>query len=290
MKFGAYLALVGAASAHGHFMNKIKHMFKDLKHKIHEITADDEEPKHVQQYGAVQGHFDEFGLKGINIGALLACIGEEDKAALALDAAVQTFEQAYADKNIEEAIGGAIALYAAYQSAVQGIPACKAIPTTAFEKKLAEPMTEDKKKMVAEVTQGFLKGAKLGSFDITALLECIYEADQAAEVMYVALTQIEPEAYQDKSIMEAIIGVFFMYSAVETFETQALPICEQVDKSLKSNWELGHFTKDGDQIDYNDKTVTAEVMSSFAALANKNYESFGEKFGQITASPAETLF
>merc|ERR1719281_1079457 len=166
MKFGAYLALVGAASAHaGHFMHKLEHMFKDLKHKIHEATAD-EQPVHHEKYGAVQGHFDEFGLKGINIAALLACIGEEDKAALALDAAVQAFEQAYADKSVEEAVGGAIALYAAYQGAVQGIPACKAIPTTAFEKELAAPMTEDKKKEVAEIMQGFMEASKVGTFNL----------------------------------------------------------------------------------------------------------------------------
>lgn len=288
MKFGAYLALVGAASAHaGHFMHKIEHMFKDLKHKIHEATAD-ETPVHHEKYGAVQGHFDEFGLKGINIAALLACIGEEDKAALVLDAAVQTFEQAYADHSVEEAVGGAIALYAAYQQAVQGIPACRAIPSSAFEKKLAEPMTETKKMMVAETLQGFLKGSKVGTFDITALLECIYSADQAAEVMYVAISQIEPEAYHDHSIVEALLGVFFMYSAVETFETQALPICEQVDKNSK--WNLsGHFTRDGSNIDYNDKVVSAQVETAFSALEKHEYEVFGEKFGQIMA-PAETLF
>merc|ERR1711981_334767 len=98
--------------------------------------------------------------------------------------------------------------------------------------------------------------------------------------MYVAITQIEPEAYHDKSIMEAIVGAIFMYSAVQTFETQALPICEQVDKNSKWNLD-GHFTMDGDNIDYNDKVVTAQVESSMSALAKNEYEVFGEKFGQI---------
>jgi len=193
MKFGTYLALIGAAAAHqghheGNFLEHMKHKLAKKWHKAEKMAhkwgkkmhhgaeqaSEDfhKDPKHffgkimdvitghhekkTQDFGAVQGHMEEFGFKGINIGALLACIGEEDKAALVADAAVQSLEQAYKDKSVEEAVGGVIALYAAYQSAVQGIPACKAIPTTAFEKKLAEPMTEEKKKEVAEVMQGFM--------------------------------------------------------------------------------------------------------------------------------------
>merc|ERR1712167_96023 len=79
----------------------------------------------MQLSETVQGMTEAFGLK-IDIGALLACIGEEDKALLSADAAVQQFEQAYKDKNVEEAVGGAILLFAAYQTAVQGLPACEA--------------------------------------------------------------------------------------------------------------------------------------------------------------------
>merc|ERR1712127_704263 len=118
--------------------------------------------------------------------------------------------------------------------AVQGIPACAAIPHSAFEKRLAEPMTMEKEMKVAEMLQGFLKGSKVGTFNFTALLECIYEADQAAEVMYVAVDQIIPEAIHDKDIMEGVAGAIFLYSAVQTFMTQALPLCEQVDS--KSDW------------------------------------------------------
>merc|ERR1712167_12223 len=240
---------------------------------------------------AVQSHMEEFGFKGINIAALLACIGEEDKALLIADAAVQSLEEAYEKKDIEEAVGGVIALYAAYQSAVQGIPACKAIPESAFEKKLAEPMTEAKKKEVAEVMQGFMQGAKVGTFNFTALLECIYEADQAAEVMYVAISQIIPEAIKDKQIMEGVIGVIFMVSAVETFESQALPICEQVDK--KSNWNNlaePNFTKDGDKIMLNGDDVTEKVGDAFDSLREKEYKVFGEKMGAMAYKPQDFLF
>jgi hypothetical protein len=87
---------------------------KDKKTEVAEVAA---------------GIMEAYGLKGINIGALLACIGQEDKAALVADAAVQSFEDAYKTKNYEEALAGVFALYAAYQSAVQGLPACEAVPT-----------------------------------------------------------------------------------------------------------------------------------------------------------------
>lgn len=74
----------------------------------------------------VGGLTQAYGLK-IDIGALLACIGEEDKAALAADEAVQQFEAAYKNKDWQDALGGAILLVAAYQTAVQGLPACEAI-------------------------------------------------------------------------------------------------------------------------------------------------------------------
>ena len=221
----------------------------------------------------------EFGFKGINIGALLACIGEEDKAALVVDAAIQSFEDAYKTKNIEEAVGGALALYAGYQQAVQGIPACKAIPTTAFEKRLAAPMTEEKKKKVAEIIQGFMQGSGVGTFNFTALLECIYEADQAAEVMYVAVSQIIPEAIHDKEIMEGVVGAIFMYSAVETFMTQALPLCEQVDS--KSDWSQFNanpkFTVSGEQCLMNGEDITKGLEEAFDSLANEEFFAFGEK-------------
>jgi len=87
MKFATYVALIATASA------------TDKKTEAAEIAA---------------GMMEVYGLKGINIGALLACIGAEDKALLVADEAVQTFEDAYKTKNIEEAVGGVIAMVAAY--------------------------------------------------------------------------------------------------------------------------------------------------------------------------------
>lgn len=43
------------------------------------------------------------------------CIHDEDQALLMVDAAVQSFEEAYEKKDIQGAIGGVIAVVGAYQ-------------------------------------------------------------------------------------------------------------------------------------------------------------------------------
>merc|ERR1719199_1504645 len=78
----------------------------------------------IEAYG---GNFD--------ITALLECIYAEDQAALALDASIQEFEQAYEKKDLQDVIGGVIALVAAVQEAKQGLPTCEAIDTTSWNYK-----------------------------------------------------------------------------------------------------------------------------------------------------------
>lgn len=65
-----------------------------------------------------------------NLLALLECIGDEDKALLMFDAAVQQFMAAKKDKNPQEAIAGIIAVIAGVQQFKAGLPTCEAIDTT----------------------------------------------------------------------------------------------------------------------------------------------------------------
>ena len=51
----------------------------------------------------------------------------------------------------------------------------------------------DKTKNAADLIQGIMKGMKIGTFNLAALLECIYEADQDAELV-LAVTQLKEEA------------------------------------------------------------------------------------------------
>lgn len=92
----------------------------------------EEQENKVKIAEVMQGIISKFG-GHFNLEALLACVGEEDKAALILDAAFQQFEQAVSQKSIQDAIGGVILTIAGIKQAEQGIPACKAIDTTSWD-------------------------------------------------------------------------------------------------------------------------------------------------------------
>ena len=134
-----------------------------------------------------------------------------------------------------------------------------------------------------------MQGSGVGTFNFTALLECIYEADQAAELMYVAVDQIIPEAIHDKDVVEGIAGAIFLYSAVQTFMTQALPLCEQVDKA--SDWTNFNanpkFTLSGEQCLMNGEDITKGLEDAYESLAKDNYFAFGEKVGALAEKKSE---
>lgn len=75
-------------------------------------------------------------------------------------------------------------------------------------------------------------------------------------------------------------------SGVQTFRTQALPICETVDKS--SNWtKFDAMTKNiypglkinGNEIMFNGQDVTEEIKSAYESLSDGDYYDFGDKIG-----------
>jgi hypothetical protein len=73
-------------------------------------------------------------LKGTGVGEfslynLLICIYEADQAALILDEGVKILEKAYADKDIQESIGGLIAMVAFVEQLKKSIPVCEAVDT-----------------------------------------------------------------------------------------------------------------------------------------------------------------
>ena len=75
------------------------------------------EEQKVKVAQVIEGMYKPFNLK-INVLALLECIGDEDKAALVLDAAVQQFEDAYKTKNILEVFTALFFVYGAYEGAL----------------------------------------------------------------------------------------------------------------------------------------------------------------------------
>jgi gas vesicle protein len=297
----------------------------------------------------MEGMLKATGVGSFNLEALLVCVYEEDQAALILYEAVQILEEAYAQKDIGEAVGGVIALVAAVQQARQGLPACEAIDKSAmswtkfdqvvatcedpkdhmevigkdivmngrvitkdigqaldsfrsgkfeeFGEKLGDALVKtttlhstENKEQVAKFQQGFLKATGVGSFNLEALLVCVYEEDQAALILYEAV-QILSEAWSQKDPMEAIGGVIALVAAVQQAR-QGLPACEAIDtgkanwsnvdqilsvlKAPKKNWN----TIENDVVT-NGAQIVTDLETSLPAYDAKDYVQFGSTIGDI---------
>lgn len=98
----------------------------------------------------------------------------------------------------------------------------------------ADPKPEKiDREMAAKVASGLLSSTQVGSFNFEALLICIYQADEAAEILEAAVETLE-EAYKDKSIQEAVGGAIASLAFVQQLK-QTIPACEAVDSS-QMNW------------------------------------------------------
>jgi len=165
----------------------------------------------------------------------------------------------------------------------------------------ADPTDEEifTRGMVAEVAQGFLEATNVGTFDFTALLECIYGADQAAMVLYQAVNILE-EAYKDKDPEEAIGGIIAVIAFVQGLK-QALPICEAVD-SKTMNWETfdqivevaespeKHMRMIGEDVIFNEATITTEMIATLDAFRSEDFKTFGYNLGAaMTIATADNL-
>ena len=62
-----------------------------------------------------------------NFQDLLLCIYEADGAAMVLEGAAETIEQAYKDKSVQEAVAGAVQALGFVQSLKQTIPVCESV-------------------------------------------------------------------------------------------------------------------------------------------------------------------
>lgn len=106
-----------------------------------------------------QGFFEGANVGTFNFTNLLICIYGEDQAAIALYEAVNLFEQAWADKDWTEAVGGVIATVAAVQGAEQALPTCEAVITDDYNwgefHKLAA-LTHDKEKTAKVIGENLI--------------------------------------------------------------------------------------------------------------------------------------
>jgi len=151
-------------------------------------------------------------------------------------------------------------------------------------------LKEDIMLFYTEFAQGFLEATKVGTFNFTNLLLCIYEADQAAIALYEGVETLE-QAYADKDWQEAIGGVIAVVAFVQGMQ-QALPICEQVDSS-KLSWtefdKISAVTKNEEtmikmveeNIKVNGVTITEEFVQAMLSFEKGNYKDFGFQLGEV---------
>jgi len=161
----------------------------------------------------------------------------------------------------------------------------------------ADVYPKDNRIMVAEVAQGFMEATKVGEFNFTNLLLCVYEADQAAIALYEGVEILE-EAWEKKDWQDAIGGVIAVGAFVQGMQ-QALPICESVDsKSLdwtETNKMLA-LTQNkektvkvvGENMLFNGVTITADFINAMEALEAGEYKKFGSILGTTLMLATET--
>lgn len=150
--------------------------------------------------------------------------------------------------------------------------------------------------MATEIVQGFFEATNVGTFDFTNLLICIYEADQAAEVLYAAVSLLE-EAYADKDPMEAIGGIMFVVAFLQGVK-QTIPVCEAVD-SKTMNWgtfdhivEIAenpekHMRLIGEDVVFNEATITTDIAEALDAFRSEDFKTFGYMLGDAMTLATE---
>jgi len=68
-----------------------------------------------------------------NFQELLLCVYEADGAAMVLEGAAETIEQAYKDKSVKEAVAGAVQALGFVQSLKQTIPVCESVDSSKMD-------------------------------------------------------------------------------------------------------------------------------------------------------------
>lgn len=155
---------------------------------------------------------------------------------------------------------------------------------------------ENSKLVVAEIALGLYKAMKVGTFNFTALLDCIYFADQDAIVLYEMGKEIE-EHWKDLDLTDLFIaacGAAVLYGQFQ----ETLQYCEAVDPS-KLNWtEMNKITelaknKDnikvvGENMIFNGVTITNEFMLAMKSWDARNFNDFGFQLGNALMLATQT--
>lgn len=175
--------------------------------------------------------------------------------------------------------------------------------TPALEIVKSQPAAVNRQ-MVAEFAQGFLETSQVGEFNFTNLLICIYEADQAALILYQAVEILE-EAYEKKDMNDLIGGVIATIAFVQQLK-QSIPVCEAVDTS-KADWShfdhivetledpKDHMAVIEKDIVMHGVTITEDIGIALEAFRAGDFLTFGRQLGKTMyiateGNPADNLF
>ena len=147
-----------------------------------------------------------------------------------------------------------------------------------------------------QTAQGIFEATKVGHFNYTALLFCIYLEDQAAIIFLEAIKQWK-KAIADKDIDDILGAAFITFAGFQQVK-KGLPACEDVnphsldwthfDKIVAAMEDPEkHMVKIGENIVFNGKTVTKEIKEAGEALNAGNYEDFGFQVGSFLETAVE---
>lgn len=146
------------------------------------------------------------------------------------------------------------------------------------------------RQMIAEFAQGFLETSQVGEFNFTNLLICIYDADQAALILYQAVEILE-EAYHNKDINEAIGGIIASVAFLAQLK-QSIPVCEAVDQT-KQDWThfdhiietledpKDHIALIDKDIIMNGVVITEDIGDALEAFRAGDFRLFGRMLGKV---------
>lgn len=136
-----------------------------------------------------------------------------------------------------------------------------------------------------------MKATGLGDHPIEQILLCIYQVDQDLIGVYEG-AQIAESGFEKKDWVQLAEGAIVVYQAINILETKSIPYCEnniQVFFNLdqtKIN-DMGKMLRDtkslevfGDNLIFNDVTVTSEIIQAMQAYEKEDYNNFGFFIGQ----------
>lgn len=142
---------------------------------------------------------------------------------------------------------------------------------------------------VGKVLQGIVASFG-GNFNLEALLECVYEEDQAALILDAAYNEFV-SAYKNKDVGDLIGGVIAVIAGIKQIE-QGIPTCKAIDTT---SWNFAGFDKSMDIMTHPTKHfkileeelfINGVNIMKFAgecaeAYGKGDYSTFGVNMGNI---------